>query len=153
MSRIIVREATREDAFAVAALHLQDDVACGARPRPGFLDEFAAAWLAAHDSRTSWLAEQADGRPVGVATVARIRKLPSLRRPAHEWWHLSLLYVTPDCRGLGLGERLLTGVVEGARSAGVPRIQLNAVTEARTLYERMGFGPPADGLMELRMPV
>lgn len=148
-----MREATREDAFAVAALHLQDDLASGVAPRPGFLDEFAAAWLAAAEGRASWLAEQADGRPVGVATVARIRKLPSLRRPVHEWWHLSLLYVTPDCRGLGLGERLLTGVVEGARAAGVPRIQLTAVDEARPLYERMGFGRPAEGLMELRLPV
>ncbi len=34
---------------------------------------------------------------------------------------------------------------------GVTRVQLNAVTEARTLYERMGFGPPSERLMELRL--
>ena len=31
------------------------------------------------------------------------------------------------------------------------RVQLNAVPEARTLYERMGFGPPSERLMELRV--
>ena len=31
----------------------------------------------------------------------------------------------------------------------VVRVQLNAVDEARSLYERVGFVPPGDGLLEL----
>jgi len=53
------------------------------------------------------------------------------------------MYVAPEARGLGLGRRLLTAVVERARGmAGVEQVYL-AVTEgnsaARALYRSSGF--------------
>jgi len=41
--------------------------------------------------------------------------------------------------------------VERKDAYGVTRVQLIAVPEAGTLYERMGFGPPSERLMELRV--
>ena len=80
-----------------------------------------------------------------------MQKLPSAHRPADAWFHVSLLFVTEDARGYGIGERLLTALLDWAEATAVTRVQLNAVPEARTLYERMGFGPPSERLMELRI--
>lgn len=144
-----VRLAEPRDAFAVAALTLQDDRECGAAVTPGFLDTFADAWLADR-ARVTFVAEAADGRPLGVVTAAVVTKLPSLRRPVSRWLHVSLLFVTADARGDGLGARLLDALREWGSQNDVVRIQLNAVPRARSLYERAGFGAPSDGLMEWR---
>ncbi|MBM6403926.1 GNAT family N-acetyltransferase [Phycicoccus sp. CSK15P-2] len=145
-----VRPAEPRDAFSVAALHIQDEREQGGVVRPGFLDDLADAWLRDRARRT-WLAEDPSGRPLGVVHGTRVQKLPSTRRPATAWFHVGLLFVSADARGQGIGEQLLRTVVEWAGSDGVTRIQLHAHTEARTLYERAGFRPPSERLMELRL--
>ncbi|WP_392542200.1 GNAT family N-acetyltransferase [Oryzobacter telluris] len=145
-----VREAVPADAFSVGALHIQDERERGGTVAPGFLDAFADAWLRDRARRT-WIAEDVRGRPLGVVHGTRVQKLPSTHRPADAWFHVSLLYVAADVRGLGLGERLLRALLDWAATDRVTRVQLNAVPEARTLYERVGFGPPSERLMELRL--
>ncbi|QIM20794.1 GNAT family N-acetyltransferase [Phycicoccus sp. HDW14] len=145
-----VREAVPTDAFSVAALHIQDERERGAALPSGFLDTFADAWLRDRARRT-WLAEDPVGRPLGVLHGTRVQKLPSAHRPADAGFHVSLLFVSPDARGAGIGERLLRTLLAWAAADSVTRIQLNAVPEARTLYERVGFGPPSERLMELRL--
>ncbi len=145
-----VREAVPTDAFSVAALHIQDERERGAALPSGFLDTLADAWLRDRARRT-WLAEDPSGRPLGVLHGTRVQKLPSAHRPADAWFHVSLLFVTPDARGAGIGERLLRALLAWAEADRVTRIQLNAVAEARTLYERVGFGAPSERLMELRL--
>ncbi len=145
-----VREAVPTDAFSVAALHIQDERERGVVVPPGFLDTFADAWLRDRARRT-WLAETGAGRPVGLLHGTRIQKLPSAGRPATAWFHVSLLYVSADARNQGVGERLLRTLLGWAEGDGVTRIQLNAVPEARTLYERVGFGLPSERLMEVRL--
>ena len=147
---VTVREARPSDAFSVGALHIQDEREQGHAVPPGFLDEFADAWLRDRARRT-WVAEDERGRPVGVLHGTRVQRLPSAHRPADAWFHVSLLFVTPDARGFGVGERLLRRMLDWAPADGVTRVQLNAVAEARTLYERFGFGPPSERLMELRL--
>lgn len=144
-----IRLAEPRDALAVAALTLQDDRECGAAVAPGFIDRFADAWLADRD-RVTLLAEAPDGRPLGVVTAAVVTKLPSSRRPDGRWLHVSLLFVTQDARGAGLGAALLVALHQWAREQGVVRMQLNAAPEARSLYARAGFGPPSAALMEWR---
>jgi GNAT superfamily N-acetyltransferase len=65
--------------------------------------------------------------------------------------HVSFLYVTEPARRHGVGEALLRGLLEWCAAHAVVRVQLNAVDEARALYERVGFQPPDDGLLELRL--
>lgn len=145
-----VREAVPSDAFSVAALHIQDERERGGRVPPGFLDRFADAWLR-DGARRTWLAEETGGRPLGTVHGTRVQQLPSADRPAGAWFHVSLLFVTPDARGCGTGERLLRTLLDRAAADAVTRIQLGAVPEARTLYERVGFGPPSERLVELRL--
>ena len=149
MADVAVRLAEPRDAFAVAALTMQDDRECGATVEPGFLDTFADAWLA-DDRRVTFVAEAPDGRPLGLVTAAVVTKLPSSRRPATKWLHVSLLFVTKDARGEGLGARLLDSLREWCAAHDVTRMQLNAAPRARPLYERAGFGDPSPGLMEWR---
>ena len=50
--------------------------------------------------------------------------------------------VTARCQGMGIGRRLLTAVVEAARSAGARRLHLetnHVLTPAIRLYESVGF--------------
>ena len=147
---VTVREARPSDAFSVGALHIQDEREQGHAVPSGFLDEFADAWLRDRARRT-WVAEDERGRPLGLLHGTRVQRLPSAHRPADAWFHVSLLFVTPDARGCGLGERLLEAMLDWAVGDGVSRVQLNAVPEARTLYERFGFGPPSERLMERRL--
>ncbi|WP_404382918.1 GNAT family N-acetyltransferase [Knoellia locipacati] len=144
-----IRLAEPRDAFAVAALTLQDDRECGASIEPGFLDTFADAWLADRD-RVTFLAEEQDGRPVGVLTASVVTQLPSSRRRVSRWLHVSLVFVTADSRGAGLGTRLLGELQEWCRTHDVSRVQLEAAPEARSLYARAGFAAPAAALMEWR---
>ncbi|GGB65654.1 hypothetical protein N798_07985 [Knoellia flava TL1] len=146
-----IRLAEPRDAFAVAALTLQDDRECGAVAEPGFLDRYADAWLADR-ARVTFVAEAADGRPLGMVTAAVMTALPSSRRPAYRWLHVSLLFVTADARGVGLGGRLLGTLQQWCMDNGVNRVQLIAAPEARTLYERAGFLPPADDRLEWQVP-
>ncbi len=145
-----VREARPSDAISVGALHIQDEREQGHAVPPGFLDALSDAWLRDRARRT-WVAEDARGRPLGVLHGTRVQRLPSAHRPADAWFHVSLLFVTEDARGYGIGQRLLEALLAWAEADHVSRVQLNAVPEARTLYERMGFGPPSDRLMELRV--
>ena len=145
----VIRLAGQRDALACAALTMQDDRECGARIEPGFLDRYAQAWLADHD-RVTFLAVAPDGRPLGMVTAAVLTKLPSSRRPSARWLHVSLLFVTADARGGGLGTQLLSALRQWALDHDVSRMQLHAAAQARGLYERAGFTTASPDLMEWR---
>lgn len=147
---LTVREALPTDAFAVAALHLQAEREWGQEIPPRFLDTFADAWLRDRARRT-FLAEDERGTPLGTVHGTVVHKLPSPRRPTDAWMHVSFLYVTEPARRKGVGEALLQGLLAWCAAHAVVRVQLNAVDEARALYARVGFHPPDDGLMELRI--
>jgi GNAT superfamily N-acetyltransferase len=150
MDHVTIRPAGARDALAVAALALQMGLELGHEREAGFLDRYAAAWAGALDHRPTWLAEAEDGRPLGSVVTARIDKLPRLGRGDTCWLHVSSLFVTTTARGAGVGERLLRAVITWAGDHDVDRIQLNAVPQAKSLYERVGFVGPDQRLMELR---
>ena len=57
-------------------------------------------------------------------------------------YEVAKMAVTARCQGRGIGRRLLTAVVEAARSAGAHRLHLetnHALTPAIRLYESVGF--------------
>jgi ribosomal protein S18 acetylase RimI-like enzyme len=62
--------------------------------------------------------------------------------PPHRHAGILGMGLHPDCRGKGIGKRLLAATVEDARRVGLERIELNVYASnarAKRLYESMGF--------------
>ena len=64
--------------------------------------------------------------------------------------YLADVYVLPEYRGRGLGGELVHETVERGPFAG--RKWLLHTSDAHRLYEKFGFGPPSDKLMERAAP-
>ena len=79
-------------------------------------------------------------KPVRPRTT-REPGLPSRPRPPHSA-RLYSIAVSPDCRGQGLGQKLLADVIRLCRSEGVRRLHLEvrfANEAAIALYRKFGF--------------
>lgn len=49
------------------------------------------------------------------------------------------MYTIPECRNKGLGNKLLSNIMEHAKSLGYTKVTLNATDAGRRLYEKYGF--------------
>ncbi|MFD5590969.1 GNAT family N-acetyltransferase [Streptomyces griseorubiginosus] len=101
----------------------------------GLVARIVADFAEDHDPHLErvWIAEL-DGRPVGCVMCVR-DDAPATAR-------LRLLLVEPDARGLGIGDRLVSAVVDFARGAAYRDLVLwtnDVLTSARRLYQRHGF--------------
>ncbi|MFI5549834.1 GNAT family N-acetyltransferase [Streptomyces sp. NPDC051738] len=101
----------------------------------GLVARIVADFAEDHDPHLErvWIAEL-DGRPVGCVMCVR-DEAPGTAR-------LRLLLVEPDARGLGIGDRLVTAVVDFARGVGYRDLVLwtnDVLAAARRLYQRHGF--------------
>lgn len=101
----------------------------------GLVARIVADFAEDHDPHLErvWIAE-VDGRPVGCVMCVR-DEAPGAAR-------LRLLLVEPDARGLGIGDRLVSAVIEFARGVGYRELLLwtnDVLTAARRIYQRHGF--------------
>ncbi len=90
--------------------------------------------------------------PAGFAALARWFEYGGFVLPPvpEDAWYLQNLAIVPEVRGRGIGERLLVGAIDRARSAGLARLHLDLYAEnpARRLYERAGLCT----IVETRVP-
>jgi DNA-binding MarR family transcriptional regulator/GNAT superfamily N-acetyltransferase len=96
--------------------------------------EILGAFVKSFDPRqeAAWVAEVC-GNIVGSVFLVRASALIA---------QLRLLYVEPSARGLGLGRRLVSLCIEGARERGYRTLTLwtnDVLVAARHIYEAMGF--------------
>ncbi|MCF1594410.1 bifunctional helix-turn-helix transcriptional regulator/GNAT family N-acetyltransferase [Streptomyces muensis] len=101
----------------------------------GLVARIVADFAEDHDPHLEqvWIAEL-DGRPVGCVMCVR-DEAPATAR-------LRLLLVEPDARGLGIGDRLVSAVVDFARGVGYRELVLwtnDVLAAARRIYQRHGF--------------
>ncbi|MGW6905817.1 bifunctional helix-turn-helix transcriptional regulator/GNAT family N-acetyltransferase [Streptomyces sp. NPDC054940] len=101
----------------------------------GLVARIVADFAEDHDPHLErvWIAEL-DGRPVGCVMCVR-DEAPATAR-------LRLLLVEPDARGLGIGDRLVTAVIDFARGVGYRDLVLwtnDILAAARRVYQRHGF--------------
>lgn len=80
-----------------------------------------------------------DGRAVGTA-----RLLPDA--------HVGRMAVLAECRGRGVGCRLLEALLERARERGDREVALSAQVQARGFYERHGFAAFGEVYEEAGIP-
>ena len=125
---------TTEDWPAVRAVY-EDGIATG----NATLEERSPDWPqwdAAHRRDCRLVAER-EGRVVGWAALS-----PVSDRCAYDGVAEASVYVAADCRGMGIGKRLMSALVGQAEAAGVWTIQAGILTENTSslrLAEQAGF--------------
>ncbi|OFE16195.1 GCN5 family acetyltransferase [Humibacillus sp. DSM 29435] len=152
MAEVTIRRAGADDAFVVAALHLQSARDLGMRAEPGFLDRFVDAWLRARPDWPTWIAQR-EGEHAGILETRRLRSLPWPTQPEVTSLHVENLFVAPAHRGLGVEEALAEAMIEWAHSTDITSVRATADDRTRRLYDGLGFSSPGR-LMEfdLREP-
>lgn len=101
--------------------------------------EILGAFVKSFDARRegAWIAE-VDGNIVGSVFLVRASEQVA---------KLRLLYVEPTARGLGIGRKLVSSCIEGARERGYRTLTLwtnDVLTSARRIYEALGFALTAE---------
>jgi len=127
----VLAMADRLVSFDVPAFRSKDELAEGDR-------RALAEWfLVPKPDQALFIAER-DGRPAGCAYLVTLVDYFNDRPHAH----LSVLAVTAEAEGHGVGSALLDCATAWARERGSDRLTLSALvtnTRARALYERRGF--------------
>ena len=87
---------------------------------------------------THHFAAEFQGKIVGCASivVAQFEGEPA--------WQVRGMAVAPDCRGGGVGRKLLAAIEEVVRGSGHPLMWCNARVPAIAFYERMGWRVVSD---------
>ena len=95
-----------------------------------------------------WFAE-AEGRIVAGGGVLLVPFQPGPREPRPARPYIVNVYTEPSYRRRGLARCLMEEMVAWCRAQGYAGVFLHASTEARPLYESMGFAPTN----EMRLPL
>lgn len=82
----------------------------------------------------------------GHAWLQLIEKIPNPGAEREIHGYVTNVYVRPEARGAGAGEALVLAAMEFCRREGVDSVILWPTERSRSLYERLGFGPPGDML-------
>jgi putative acetyltransferase len=108
---------------------------------PGFVNadpDFVALYEAYRKPRSAYFVVTREGRVLGGAGVA------PLKGAGGKVCEFQKMYLSPDTRGQGLGQRMLDMCMRTARELGYERSYLETLKNmksARALYEKNGFVP------------
>jgi putative acetyltransferase len=119
------------------------------------------AWAAAADDASVFahriatqvflVATETDGTPLAFGSLESAQVAGCARCVVGDpTAHIDLLYVHPDQHRRGLGRRLLTALVDTARSHGATRLTAHVSLTARPLFETLGFVVRAQRWPEVR---
>jgi ribosomal protein S18 acetylase RimI-like enzyme len=106
----------------------------------GIAAYFAAAPVASSVS--------ANGHAAPMTGLAALLREPDLAAPQR--WQLVSMWVSPQVRGQGLADRLITAVCDQASAEGAPEIGLWVTLtnpRARAFYLRAGFQPTGERML------
>ena len=132
-----IRPATKNDQDLIHELWTEFEAEL---PEPDYLREsWEDAWtdLAQTVREGVALIAEEEGRALGFVFCA-------LGDRGRRTAHVTDIYVRPDARNKGIGRALLGGILDPARSAGLEHVSLEVLignSDARRLYERLGFTP------------
>jgi GNAT superfamily N-acetyltransferase len=146
--QVSFREAKRDDVPAIVGL-LADDPLGSARETPG--DELPHAYWAAYeaidrDPNNILIVAEIDGL---VAGTLQLTYIPSLTYTGGERAQIEGIRVAAEHRGHGVGQHLITWVIEQARVRGCRVVQLTTDRQrpaAIRFYQKIGFVPSHMGM-------
>lgn len=99
----------------------------------------ALEWDGLDATATHFLAEDASGRPIGVARLGAGGRFGRLA-------------VTAPWRGRGVGTALLRAGLAHARAEGLPELFLDAQTHALGFYRRLGLREEGEEFLDAGLP-
>jgi L-amino acid N-acyltransferase YncA len=107
----MIREATSEDAAAIAAIYapLVTDTIVSFEEEAPSAAEMRERIAASH----AWLVAEENGEVLGYAYAARFHP-----RAAYRWSAEASIYLAPDARGRGIGKRLLAELLDRLKEKG-----------------------------------
>lgn len=146
----MIRRATAQDAGRLAADRAAlfaeaDPTVTPAQSAQVRADTRAALEAGIPDGRlVGWLADDADGRPVGSAVTCLVQRLPTPTNRSGRESFVAQMYIVPEARGRGTGRRLLETIADHARREDLAVIRLRATEAGRPLYLDFGFATLPD---------
>ena len=137
-----IRPARLDEFEAVAALRwrwvVEENGGAPTVDRDEFVREFAA-WARRHAATHRCLVLTLEGEVTGMAFLATIPRVPSLRALGRASGDLQCVYVTPEQRDKGLGGLLIDAVLDLAGDLGFERVTVHSSERAISAYERHAF--------------
>ena len=84
---------------------------------------------------------------VGCASISYIRIMPTFSHPTGKRAHLMNVYTKKEWQRHGIALRMVSMLIEEAWKMGVTEISLDATTEGRPLYKKLGFVDSEEGMV------
>jgi GNAT superfamily N-acetyltransferase len=141
MDSIEVRPAESGELPAVAGLRwrwLEESGASPVTTRDGYIRHLTA-WAADNASSHRCLVAVRDGTVIGMAWLAVTSRVPAANVLERATGDVQSVYVLPEERNAGIGDRLIEAVLEIARRLGLERVTVHSSDRAVSAYARRGF--------------
>lgn len=141
MNDLVIRPALAADLVAITAIYadaVENGTSSYELDPPG-LAEMTQRFEALRAGEFPYIVAEENGRILGYAYAGAFRP-----RPAYRFAVEDSIYIDPDAKGRGLGQRLLSRLIEECQSLGF-RQMLAVIGDARPdsasvrLHERLGF--------------
>ena len=148
---MIIRKATADDAKLLSEVRKLQLIDEGIDPNCDIDSELSAffkKWLESEDF-IQLIAEE-DGKLLSTAAVIYYDLPPSFTNKIGVRGYVTNVYTAPEHRRKGLSKKLLTKLLDDARSRGIKKLWLGASKLGRPLYEKLGF-TQQESYMELTL--
>ena len=135
-----IRKADLKDAKLLSEVRKLQLIDEGIDPSCNIDEELAAffkKWLQSEDF-IQLIAEE-NGKLLSTAAVVYYDLPPSFTNKIGVRGYVTNVYTAPEHRRKGLSKKLLTLLIEDAKSRGIKKLWLGASQLGRPLYEKLGF--------------
>lgn len=141
MEESVIRTARDDELHLLADMRWRWVIDRGDEPattREEFVDAFVS-WARAHPETHHPMVVQLAGKVVGMAWLALQPRVPSPRSADRAAGDLQCVYVEPQHRSAGHGDRLIEAVLVRARELDLEWVTVHSSERAVTAYRRRGF--------------